>query len=124
VNKKPSLFEQSPKACPTACAMASASKHELTLLFGSRDLPTELEWGRPYVDGPGFKAFTACIGDDHESSGRTPECLKAAHAACIETCVAEETARITRKGERHQGRDEARRKAREKKAVKPKAPSP
>ena len=119
----PSPFARSASACPTACAMASASKHELTLLLGSEKLPSELEWGRPYVDGAGFQAFSKCIGEETENQERIAECLKEAHDACINACQQEERARVARKKERHHGRDEARRKARQKESVTPKPPA-
>ena len=119
-----SQFDRSPKACPTACAMASASKHELALIFGSKKLPSNLEWGRPYVDGPGFKAFNECMDGDTENSARESECLKVAHTACIDACVNEETRRITKKHRRHQGRDEARKRARKKEVLKAQEPKP
>ena len=117
-----SPFARSAATCPTACAMASASKHELKLLLGTDKLPAELEWGRPYVDGAGFQAFNACVGQQTDDSERTAECLQVAHTACIKACEKEETARLTRKSARHQGRDEARKKARQKKAT-PQNPS-
>ena len=119
----PSPFARSASACPTACAMASASKHELTLLLGSEKLPSELEWGRPYVDGAGFQAFSKCIGEETESQERIAECLKEAHDACINACQQEERARVARIKERHHGRDEARRKARQKESVTSKPPA-
>lgn len=104
--------------------MASASKHELTLLFGSKEPPDKLAWGRPYVDGPGFETFSTCIGKDEDDLERVDECLKVAHQACIAACVEAETTRINHKGERHHGRDEARKKARNKPPVErdPQAP--
>lgn len=110
--KKSALFDRSPTGCPTACAMASASKHELMLLFGSEELPAKLAWGRPYVDGSGFEQFAKCVGDD--DSDRITACLQEGHRACIEACIEGETARIDRKGGRHEARDAARKRARNK----------
>lgn len=109
-----SIFDRGPKACPTTCAVANASKHELTLLFGADQLPAQLGWGRVYVDGPGFKAFSECIGDQEPAGDTLSRCLETAQAACVKACVGDETKRATRKADRHYRRDAARRRAREK----------
>lgn len=119
-----SPFERSAAACPTACAMASASKHELSLLVGSEELPEEVKWGRTYVDGPGLKAFETCVGDEVDEQERVAVCLERAHEACISACVEAEKARVARRSERHRGRKEARKKAREKEQKRAGAPSP
>lgn len=115
--KKSTLFDRTPKACPTACALASASKHELSLLFGSKEPPAKLAWGQPYVDGAGFKQFSRCVGENAEDPERLKKCLVEAHSACIEACVESESARINRKSGLHHGRDAARKKARKKRQV-------
>jgi len=113
--RPPSMFERGPKACATACAVASASRHELTLLFGSEGLPAELEWGRVYVDQAGFSSFAQCVGTRSPEREILAECQEKAHSSCITACEIGEKARMVRERDRHSGRDTARKQARQKK---------
>ena len=110
------MFDRSPKACDVACAVASASRHELSLLFGVEELPPALGWGRRYVDGAGFQTFQECIGETPAKGEALASCFKKAHLACISACETGEQERLDRKNDRHRDRDEARKKARDKPA--------
>jgi hypothetical protein len=114
--KQTKIFDRGPRGCETACATASASRHELKLLFGVDDLPPDLLWGRTYVDGPGFKAFRMCIGDDEPKGKNLEYCFEKAHKICVISCIEEETKLLAQQPDRHSQRDEARQEAREKPA--------
>jgi hypothetical protein len=108
------VFDRGPRGCETACAMASASRHELSLLFGVEELPPHLVWGRIYVDGPGFKAFRMCIGDDAPEGDLLEHCFEKAHKTCVIACMEGETKLEKQRLDRHSKRDLARQKARAK----------